>query len=110
MTKAKKSPDPKKRAHIVLAELGIACGPVAVDYIAQRKGITVRFVPLEAELSGMIFVKDSAVIVVNSLHHPNRQRFTLAHEVGRNGEGRAATQTPAAQRPRGGQATQRVSR
>lgn len=67
---------------MVLAELGIACGPVAVDYIAQRKGITVRFVPLEADLSGMIFVKDSAVIVVNSLHHPNRQRFTLAHEVG----------------------------
>jgi Zn-dependent peptidase ImmA (M78 family) len=80
--RAKKSPDPKKRAQEVLAELNITDGPVAVDYIAQKKGITVRFVPLKEDLSGIIFVKDSPVIVVNSLHHPNRQRFTLGHELG----------------------------
>jgi Zn-dependent peptidase ImmA (M78 family) len=74
--------DPKKRAQEVLTELGITYGPVAVDYIAQKKGITVRFVPLKEDLSGIIFVKDSPVIVVNSLHHVNRQRFTLGHEVG----------------------------
>jgi Zn-dependent peptidase ImmA (M78 family) len=55
---------------------------VDVDHIAQRKGITVRFVPLEEDLSGMIFMKDAAIIVVNSLHHVNRQRFTVAHELG----------------------------
>lgn len=82
MIRAKKSPDPKKRAQEVLAELNITDGPVAVDYIAQKKGITVRFVPLKEDLSGIIFIKDGAVIVVNSLHHPNRQRFTLGHEVG----------------------------
>ena len=31
----------------------------------------------------MSFIKDGvAVIVVNAGHHPNRQRFTLAHELG----------------------------
>ena len=45
--------------------------------------ITIRYAPLEGELSGMAFIKDSAkVIAVNALHHPNRQRFTIAHELG----------------------------
>ena len=83
MTKARKSRDPKKRAREVLAELDITRCPVAVDHIARIRGITVRFVPLEEDLSGMIFMKDATtIIVVNSLHHPNRQRFTLAHELG----------------------------
>ena len=82
MTRARKARDPKKRAREVLAELGITEYPVAVDHIARSKGITVRFMPLEEHLSGMIFKKEAAIIVVNSLHHPNRQRFTLAHELG----------------------------
>lgn len=83
MTRTSGTRDPRKRARELLAEFGIKRAPVPVDKIAQKKGITVRFVPLEDELSGMIFVKDGVpVIVVNSLHHPNRQRFTLAHECG----------------------------
>ena len=31
----------------------------------------------------MVYIKDGVPIVgVNSLHHPNRQRFTIAHELG----------------------------
>jgi Zn-dependent peptidase ImmA (M78 family) len=67
----------------VLREFGITSAPVRVDEIAEGRGITVRMMPLEDELSGMIFVRDEVpIIVVNSLHHPNRQRFTLAHECG----------------------------
>ena len=41
------------------------------------------FSPLDNELSGMIYVKGSTPIIgINSLHHPNRQRFTIAHECG----------------------------
>ena len=33
--------------------------------------------------SGLIARKNAKVIIgVNSLHHPNRQRFTVAHEIG----------------------------
>ena len=83
MTRAITNRDPAKRARQVLAELEIMQCPVAVDHVARRKGIAVHLLPLEADLSGIIFMKDAAtIIVVNSLHHPNRQRFTLAHELG----------------------------
>jgi Zn-dependent peptidase ImmA (M78 family) len=56
--------------------------PVPVEALAKQQGIVVRSIPLDDELSGMSFVKDELpVIVVNSAHHPNRQRFTLAHEL-----------------------------
>ena len=42
-----------------------------------------RVSPLDDELSGMIFIRDGIPIIgVNALHHPNRQRFTIAHEIG----------------------------
>lgn len=57
--------------------------PTAVEKIARDCGIRVEKLPLDDELSGMSFVKDgAAVIVVNMSHHPNRQRFTIAHELG----------------------------
>ena len=83
MARLRTSQDPERRARQVLIELKITQYPVAVDHIARSKGITVHFLPVEEDLSGMIFMKDAdAIIVVNSLHHPNRQRFTLAHELG----------------------------
>ena len=57
--------------------------PVRVDRIAKAQGIKIRYEPLDDELSGMIFIKDNqAVIGVNAHHSPNRQRFTIAHELG----------------------------
>jgi Zn-dependent peptidase ImmA (M78 family) len=56
---------------------------VAVDRIAKELEAQLRFSPLDSELSGMVYVKDGTPIIgINALHHPNRQRFTLAHEVG----------------------------
>lgn len=57
--------------------------PVPLEQIARRERIKVDLVPLDDELSGMSFIKnDLAVIVLNLNHHPNRRRFTLAHEIG----------------------------
>ena len=54
-----------------------------MDRIAKRNGIKIRYEPLDDDLSGMIFLKDNqAVIGVNAHHRPNRQRFTIAHELG----------------------------
>jgi Zn-dependent peptidase ImmA (M78 family) len=42
----------------------------------------VQFAPLGDELSGMAYIKDGLKIIgVNALHHPNRQRFSIAHEL-----------------------------
>jgi Zn-dependent peptidase ImmA (M78 family) len=46
-------------------------------------GVRVEFNPFDDELSGMAFLRDGKpVIGVNANHHPNRQRFTIAHELG----------------------------
>jgi Zn-dependent peptidase ImmA (M78 family) len=46
-------------------------------------GVQVRYSPFDDDLSGMIYIKDGIPIIgVNSLHHPHRQRFTIAHELG----------------------------
>lgn len=72
-----------KAAQNVLNAMRITSAPVLVDEIIAAKGIVLRFTPLAPDLSGMIFKKDGApVIVVNSTHPPNRQRFTMAHELG----------------------------
>ena len=57
--------------------------PVNLKRLARRLDITLEFLPLNASLSGMSFIEgDKAYIGVNSLHHTNRQRFTVAHEIG----------------------------
>lgn len=57
--------------------------PVPVDKLARRLGVQVRYTPFDGEISGMAHISDGIdVIGVNNLHHPNRQRFTLAHELG----------------------------
>ena len=61
----------------------VTAPPVPVDRIAKALAAKLRFSPLDYELSGMIYVKeDIPLIGVNALHHPNRQRFTIAHECG----------------------------
>jgi Zn-dependent peptidase ImmA (M78 family) len=57
--------------------------PIPVEKIAKARGVQVRFSPFDKELSGTVYIKDGVPIIgVNSLHHPNRQRFTIAHELG----------------------------
>lgn len=60
----------------------IAGRPVDVEKIARMSGIEIQTIPLDDELSGMAFIKEGrSIIVVNALHHRNRQRFTIAHEL-----------------------------
>lgn len=73
----------RKHAQRLLTEHAVTALPVQVEKIAKSRGIAVRFSPLDQELSGMALIKDGvSVIGVNALHHPNRQRFTMAHELG----------------------------
>lgn len=64
--------------------------PVNLDGIARDLNVPVRREPLSAEISGkitretplsMLGETSGFVIYVNSTQHPNRQRFTLAHEI-----------------------------
>lgn len=67
----------------LLQKYGVITAPVRVEKIAKSLGAQLRYSPLDEELSGMIHIKGSTPIIgINSLHHPNRQRFTIAHEIG----------------------------
>lgn len=57
--------------------------PVDVKAVAASRGIRIREEPLEPSVSGMLVIRDdAAMIAINSKHHPNRKRFSLAHELG----------------------------
>lgn len=72
----------RRDATILIEQFKITAPPVPVEQIARRLGIKIQFAPFDGDLSGMAFYKDGIPIIgVNSLHHPNRQRFTLAHEL-----------------------------
>jgi Zn-dependent peptidase ImmA (M78 family) len=72
----------KDAARRLLAQQGVTSAPVPIDRIARTLGVRVEYAPLENELSGLAHVQDGLAIVgINSLHAPNRQRFTLAHEL-----------------------------
>lgn len=57
--------------------------PIPVERLARSLGATLRYEPFEGDISGVVFRDGTDIVVgVNSLHHPNRQRFTIAHEIG----------------------------
>lgn len=67
----------------LLAECAVSRPPVPVDELARRRGARIRYSPFDGELAGILIRDESnTVIGVNSLHHTNRQRFTIAHELG----------------------------
>jgi Zn-dependent peptidase ImmA (M78 family) len=73
----------------ILKDYGLYHPPVNLEKLASELEINIKYEDIEDHVSGFIKIysesdnKDSkAVIVVNRNHHPNRQRFTIAHEFG----------------------------
>lgn len=61
----------------------IDTAPIDVELLARRLGADVQRQPAGEDLSGFILRnRKKPVIGVNSNHHRNRQRFTIAHEIG----------------------------
>ncbi len=71
------------RAADLLRKLDLMSLPVDVETVAARLGAKVIFDDLEDDVSGFLLrEKGVSTIAINKQHHPNRQRFTLAHECG----------------------------
>src|SRR5260221_1002978 len=62
----------------------ITKAPIDVEKMAAALGVAVRRTPTDDDISGFLLRQPDgqAIIGVNTLHHPNRQRFTIAHEIG----------------------------
>ena len=68
-------------ARAIVREFGVKAAPVPVERIIKARNIVLQYAPLEEDLSGMAYIKDGVGIIgINALHHPNRQRFSAAHE------------------------------
>ena len=56
---------------------------IKVDDVARSLGLTVRYEPTTADISGALYRRGrKAIIGVNRDNPKNRQRFTIAHEIG----------------------------
>jgi len=63
--------------------MGIENPPVDPRDICRKFAIDLFPVELDDDISGMLKKSDGkGAIYVNKNHHPNRQRFTIAHELG----------------------------
>jgi Zn-dependent peptidase ImmA (M78 family) len=80
-----------RRKHIrsiierLLTSHDIPSAPVRVEDLAKTLGADVRYTPAKESLSGFLLRDHGsgrALIGVNNTHHDNRQRFTIAHEIG----------------------------
>lgn len=66
-----------------LKKSGFLSPPVDVHAIAEYLGVDVIEEAMDDELSGYIEPRQSGWLIgVNAYHHENRQRFTIAHELG----------------------------
>jgi Zn-dependent peptidase ImmA (M78 family) len=73
----------RQEVNKLLRQCGIHEPPIKVEAIAKSLGVVVRFEPFEDDISGVLYRDESSTIIgVSSLHHSNRQRFTIAHEIG----------------------------
>ena len=68
----------------VLSRCEVDAPPVPVHRIAKWLGIEIKMEPFrDGQMSGILVREEGkAVIGVNSLDAPTRQRFTVAHEIG----------------------------
>jgi len=73
----------EQEARQVLRSAGVSEAPVPVELVAKHLELRVELSDLGADCSGVLVRHNGgAAIGVNWDHHPNRQRFTIAHEIG----------------------------
>lgn len=78
-----KNSEIESRVNQIIDEYDVEQSPTDVFSIIEGEGISLTFEEMEDNESGFVLVEDGkASIVINGEHHPNRQRFTAAHELG----------------------------
>lgn len=72
----------QENLHQRLLEASLLAVPINILAIAEFLGLEVVEEPMDDDLSGYLEQRSGTWVVgVNSLHHKNRKRFTVAHEI-----------------------------
>jgi Zn-dependent peptidase ImmA (M78 family) len=67
----------------LLSRAGITKAPTPLNRIATFLNAEIHQQTFEDMVSGVLLIRgEERHIMVNKAHHPNRQRFTIAHEIG----------------------------
>lgn len=73
----------ESEANKLLRKFAINNPPIDLEEIAEFLKVKVTREPLDPDVSGvMLFENGKKSVAINSNQHINRQRFTLAHEIG----------------------------
>src|SRR5579872_5826443 len=75
--------DIERAAQRLLEANQVTRAPIPIEQLANALNIDVRYSETSDDVSGAL-IRDagSVIIAVNSAQHENRQRFTIAHELG----------------------------
>ena len=72
----------ERKAEQLLIKAGVDTPPVPVEQVAAQLGIKIELADLGEDCSAVLVRNGGrAVIGVNKDHHPNRRRFSIAHEI-----------------------------
>ena len=67
----------------LLNRFGVTQIPIDIETLAVQAGAVLSYEPFEGELSGVLVKENDRIVIgVNSTDPKNRQRFTIAHELG----------------------------
>lgn len=75
----------KRKAQQLLAQANVTTAPVSLEKLTTVANAHVNYEPYDGDdMSGVAYRQSNGqrIIGVNSLHGTNRQRFTIAHELG----------------------------
>lgn len=76
-------PKIERKAESLLRDSGVRDLPVDLEKIAKHLDVEIKYEDLDDDVSGCLVVENNkSTVVVNNGHHSNRQRFTIAHELG----------------------------
>jgi Zn-dependent peptidase ImmA (M78 family) len=75
----------REAVEALLTKHRVKSGAVPIEEIARSLGATITLDDVDDDLSGFLYRETGGrktIIGVNKSHHPNRRRFTIAHEIG----------------------------
>lgn len=64
----------------ILSSAAVKGPPVPIETIIETNNISLHKEYLPDDISGILDTRGKPMIVINRAHHPNRQRFSMAHE------------------------------
>lgn len=73
----------REKAQNILSMFGVNEAPIDVEDICSKLGFKIAYIELSDKVSAAIKIENNRkAIIVNSKHSKNRQRFSIAHELG----------------------------